>query len=102
MKCKCGHEKSAHDEDGVCWKLIDGQGSCCRCGNFSWKPKPLRRARPFKRWSVYREMGVPSQLLCGNYVVLVLSGVLGHNESGGEIAKALNRARVVLPKRGRS
>jgi len=61
-------------------------------------PYRQRKPAPFRRWSVAYELSVPIQLLCGDDVVLVLRAVAGQNPLAEEIASALNRARVVLPK----
>jgi hypothetical protein len=45
--CKtCGHSRTEHPEDDVCWStvIVDGKGSLCRCRKFeSTDSKPKAR-----------------------------------------------------------
>lgn len=87
MKCKCGHDQNEHgSSSGVCFHFA--LGVFCRCDMFKPAPKPRRRAKPFARWSVV-----------GGCVLFD-----GHMMTAEQVVSALNRckARVVLPKRGRS
>lgn len=44
--CKtCGHDRSEHPYDDVCWAsvIVDGKAELCRCRKFELKAKPKAR-----------------------------------------------------------
>jgi hypothetical protein len=86
-KCQCGHTIGEHDKDGVCWgRPVREHTLYCLCNKFKQKERPERKPAKVKRWSYDSERNVlmydRKSLWVGDMA---------------DFAKALNRARVVLP-----
>ena len=76
----------------------DGCGARCAKHAPEGFKRHASKPAPFRRWSVAYEFVVPARLLLCGKVVLLLWAVPGQNTMADELAKELNRARVVLPK----
>ena len=108
MKCKCGHDKSSHPDGWRGCIETDANGGLCDCRKFehvTTKPKPRRKPKPFTRWRWDREndkeLGPDRIDYDGRLFIRVEQHDVDQTKNVIALVRALNAARVVLPKKAR-